>query len=139
MGRNRIRHMVHLNPQVTILNASLVKPSSRSPFGIEIMVGDKTRQADQRNGEAYVGLDLGEEYAIKLTNQSQTEMAAAVTIDGLNVFHFSKLRATAPNRVGEPMYQYYVLGPGTSQIVNGWHIGEAQGKDQLKAFRVAPQ
>jgi hypothetical protein len=69
-----------------------------------------------------------------LINDADYETAVAVAVDGLSIFHFSELRATEPERRGEPKYRYYVVPPHSSMTVPGWFKRD----DLSLAFRVTP-
>jgi hypothetical protein len=112
----------------------MLRAHDRSPFGMEIVVGNQPRAIVDQNGLGYVDLKLTEEYQVRLTNQSQHEVAAKVQVDGIGIFHFSELRATDEARKGQPLYRYYVVGPGQSMTVPGWFIN---AKKSL-AFKITP-
>ena len=83
------------------------------PYRVEILV--KTRKGyDQRpledQGVAFVDLNRGEQYAVKLINDSEHDAAVTLTIDGLNVFAFS-----------EHNYQHFIVPRKGSTVVKGWH------------------
>ncbi len=80
-----------------------------------------------------------QEYAIRLINRSNLEMGVRLTIDGLNIFHFSELRQPAtlasgkPNpRKGEPQYDLVLVPARGEVIVPGWF----RNNKKVLAFKV---
>lgn len=61
-------------------------------------------------GMAFVELKRGQRFAVKLANNSQHDAAVALTIDGLNVFEFSKDRGP----------RHFLIPSQRSIIVEGW-------------------
>ncbi len=126
------------NPQAFIAD-NLVKPSTDSPFGVEIRAqraDSETpplpRRPEVRDGEAFVQLDRGDEYAIVIHNNSDREIGVNITIDGLSVFAFSEVRKPDSN---EPKYTHYILSPGLVQSIEGWHFRD-QPPNNYHAFLV---
>ena len=90
-------------------------------FAIEVLVNDKPREAREEDGLAYVKIDRGEAYAVKLINDSDLEMAVRLTIDGLSWFAFSELRHKDGPHKGEPLYSVVYVKPHGSVVIRGWH------------------
>lgn len=120
-----IEKSVH-EPQVYIHpeHPSQVSSSPQSPYAIELYVkplhdkGDaRPRVARLDKGRAWVDIRPNELYEIKLHNRSKLKTAVTLTVDGINVFHFSKDRK--PD--GRPAYSHYVLEPHSSTVIVGWH------------------
>src|SRR5262249_28138789 len=66
-----------------------------SPYAIEILVrkdGDRghalARAVDLKSGLAFVPIQRGEVYQVRLINDSDHDAAVTLTIDGLNMFTF---------------------------------------------------
>jgi hypothetical protein len=110
---------------------SIVRAGADSKFGIEILVGDKPRPAEAKDGLAFVRVDRGEQYAVRLINDSGREMAVALTIDGLSMYTFSELKHKDGPRKGEPLYSAVILGPGQSTLIKGWHRTNEESRSFL--------
>lgn len=102
------------NPTVNVQNTRISVDSS-TPYALEILVnqGGKyvPRAATTVNGQAFVKINRGEEYAIHLVNDSDQEAAVALTIDGLSMFAFSDNKE----------YQQMVVPAKTKGLIRGWH------------------
>jgi hypothetical protein len=101
-----------------------VKGSAASPYGVEILVKPLThtgpaepRRAEIRDGLAYVDIRQNELYEIRLHNPTEHEVAASITVDGVDVFHFSEER----NAKKEPAYTHFICAPKSAQTVVGWY------------------
>jgi hypothetical protein len=84
------------NPQPTLVG-TMVKGGLESPYGVEILVKAEDQRYSARTprveeGLAFVPLRRGDVYAVRLTNRSDYDAAANLTIDGLSMFAFSKRR-----------------------------------------------
>jgi hypothetical protein len=115
--RERLNH-----PRFYTLGAS-VHPDEESPYGVEILVNNQPRQPVDRAGRAYVTLQPGDLYAVRLTNGSDRDAAAVLSIDGIDVFAFSKNQALS----------HVVIPAGSSSVIGGWH----NEGDEFNAFQVA--
>ena len=96
---------------------SRVAADASSPFAIEVLVADKPREASDDKGRAFVQIKRDEIYAVRLINNSPNEVAVELTIDGLSMFAFSKLRDAADR----PRYNRVVIAAGKSLLIKGWH------------------
>lgn len=101
-----------------------VSSTAESPFAMELFVKPLNSQgkampraARLEAGQAWVDIKQNELYEIKLHNRSKLKTAVTLTVDGINVFHFSKDRK--PD--GRPKYSHYVLEPHSSTVIVGWH------------------
>jgi len=99
---------------------SVARFSPQSPYGVEVLIrrpeGLLPCQFDPEQlkaGIARVALSEGDVYVLKLLNATPRQVGAAVTIDGINVFGFSKNPDW--NRLGK-----MVIMQGAA-MVNGWH------------------
>jgi hypothetical protein len=104
-------------PQVAI-SLGRVSPTRSSPFAVEVLVGGRGLPARQEDGEAFVRLRRGQEYAVRLVNRSKQEAAVELTIDGLSMFAFSEVKDP---KTGAPRYRHVLVPPGESRVVVGWH------------------
>jgi hypothetical protein len=105
------------NPQV-VVSLGQVSPTRASPFAVEVLVGGRALPARQEDGQAFVRLRRGQEYEVRLVNRSKREVAVELTIDGLSTFAFSEVK---DRKTGEPRYRYWLVPPGASRVVKGWH------------------
>lgn len=134
------------NPSLFIREGRQARPGRNSLFGLEVLAGKPAagstsvlegkagRAIKERDQLGYVDLDLGEEYALRLTNDAPYEVAVSVAVDGLSIFHFCEERSADPQRQGEPRYSYYIIGPGKSAVVGGWF----KNTNRNIAFQVTP-
>lgn len=100
-------------------------------FGICLRVNGTSRPVKNHDGLPYIALQRGETYELILINNTDTEVAANVKIDGVNVFHFSDDDARRPD--GQRL-KYWVLAPRSETSVKGWFKNHSS---QL-AFRITP-
>lgn len=98
-------------------DGSRITAGADSPYAIEILVkseeGYRPRAASSQgdDGFAFLKLQRGELYAIKLINDSPHDAAVTVSIDGLNIFEFSENKN----------YTHYIVPSRQSLVVPGWH------------------
>jgi hypothetical protein len=106
-------------------------------------LSSKTR--DSVDGEPFVDVGLKDLYEVKVYNDSPREVAVALSIDGLDMFHFSSDRDAS----GRPKFSHFIVFPkgyrdpsdavgpeydGTLTIV-GWHKSVA-GTENFLSFLV---
>lgn len=116
--------------------STIIKTRPGSAFGIEILVTSKenapseakdwdrvpARTPSNKSGQPFVDIQRDEVYAIRIHDDfefkgTRHEAAAAVTIDGIDVFSFSEIRDP---KTKNPKYSHYIVPPGQS-IIPGWH------------------
>jgi hypothetical protein len=111
------------NPSVAAVG-NQTRTDADSPFGIEILVSRGSNQESRppqvktvegAGQMAFVKLAEGEEYIVRLHNQSDEEAAVVLTIDGLNMFTFSK-EGTFGGQV--------LVAKGTHVDIPGWAVNE---------------
>ena len=125
--------------------ATIQKPSTKgtriaasedSPYAIEILVGPdpgpgtpdltkyrpRTASIDADN-LAFLNIGRGEVYAVRVINNSKFDAAMTLTIDGLNMFTFSKNKS----------YEFAIIPGGSERIIAGWH----RTNDVSDAFQVS--
>jgi hypothetical protein len=133
--RRRISKLID-NPSVFV-DGSVVKSRADSPFSMQVLVKAggrlpaQPRQAHDVNGQAFLGVDFGDEVVVVLTNNSRTEVAATLSLDGLDMFFFAE--ETNP-KTGQP-FRYWVLRPGQAVRIEGWF----KTRTEALAFEVAPK
>jgi hypothetical protein len=124
--RDRIRRLVRADKQPQFYRkgtkGTRIAADRHSPYAVEILVGPtrdgpwyKRRPRLHKKGYALVRIRRHEYYCIRLINGSRYEAAAVVTIDGLNLFAFSR----ELNSRGQP-FSRVILSPGRSSVITGW-------------------
>jgi hypothetical protein len=113
----------------TAIKGTVIRSDPNKPYAIEILVNGKPRAAEDKDGLAFVPIQRGETYAVRLINDSDLEAAVQLRIDGLSMFVFSELRqpdtdaAGKPNpKKGEPLYSVVIVGPRSKAVIPGWHV-----------------
>lgn len=125
------------NPTVTLQPnspaggpATVLRPSSDSPYGIEILVlgpqGYQPVPITTQNGFPFVDLPKDQVYAVRLINDSPQPAGAAVIIDGINSLAFSQTAGF--KEVGK----WVVASKKPDSLVKGWHMF----KNQSSSFTV---
>ena len=126
---------------------SLVSSAKGSPYRVEVVAGTLgdgkarptvARPAVVKDGLAFVKVDQGEVYEIRLYNASPDEVAARIFIDGLDVFHFSDNRD--PKDPSRPRYSHFIVpgakgGKEVVEAIPGWHKA-LTGQDNFLSFLV---
>ena len=113
-----------------------VQDGATLPYSIEILVGPDPGQAkpDLKNyapraatldqdGLAFLKINRGEVYAVKVKNDSKFDAAVTLTIDGLSMYSFSDNKN----------YVVVFVHAGKSGIIPGWH----RTNDVSDSFQVA--
>lgn len=108
-------------PQVAVA-ARPLKADPESPYAVEILVNGKPAavDADRERGPT-LRLGAQDEYALRLTNRSNQEVAARLAIDGLGLFAFSAERHDKGPNKGQPLYGVVLIPPQQSVTIQGWH------------------
>lgn len=117
-----------------------VRTDPRGGFGVEMLVREKERlvrrslATDGPSGASTVRLHDREVYAIRLWNYTSQEVAAEVTIDGVNVFHHDDRKprpkhflvpAAQPGRPNSTTITGYSFGPTEVQWFRIGGLGES--------------
>lgn len=105
----------------TYLVGSQVSASPASPFGIELMIVERGQMKSvpmttDSGGRPYGQIPPDQVYAVRLLNHADHDVAVSLSIDGVNVFHFSE-------QVPAPKYWVVPRRQGTNPgetIVRGW-------------------
>jgi hypothetical protein len=111
------------NDQITSENPPIhfvrnwIATNEKGPYAIQIQVQGQARTPTKQDGLAYVKIDQGEVYTVKLSNQSSYDAAVLLTIDGINTFSFSDVK----NADGSPAYEYIILPKKSVVEIKGWH------------------
>ena len=129
-------------------NQTLISSGQGSPYAVELLVKplrDAAREATPRsahieNGQAFVEIQKDELYEVRVYNNSGRPVAVALTVDGLDVFHFSQDRK--PD--GRPRFTHFIVSPkgsqdnpdGTYEIVGWHHTVDPRASDNYLSFLV---
>jgi hypothetical protein len=126
---------------------TLISSASDSPYAVEVWARPRTsrlpsrprpasagqEEGSRKKGLAFVAVRRGELYEVKVTNSSGKDVAVSLTIDGLDVFHFSKDRR--PD--GRPRYSHFIVGARQTQRIVGWHnTSDPKARDNYLSFLV---
>lgn len=138
--RNEALVQCHESPQVHIHGPkrSLVSTSDNSPYAVEILVSPDSRSpasprtAIVEKGRAFVDIAKKESYEVCIYNTSNQEVAVKVSVDGLNMFHFSKDRDSQ----GSPLYNHVIIPAKSRETVVGWH-NSVTGNENYRSFLVS--
>jgi len=108
------------------LASHAVLAEAGSPYGVEILVkkGEdayESRPPTEQDGDAFVTIDKGKVYAIRLINKADHEAAVTLTIDGLNVFSLSRLWEKDGGTTAVS-YPTWMVPAGQSIVVHGWPL-----------------
>jgi len=104
-----------------VLQGSVVRGKS-GQYGMEILVQAQPRPAVIKDDLAFVEIQRGESYAVRLINDSDVEAAVQLRIDGLSMFAFSEIRFQEGPRRGQPRYTVVFVPAHKSFVVPGWHV-----------------
>lgn len=123
-------------------NNTQISSSPRSEYAVEMLVkplmNHKSHQAKPRsatdtlkNGFAFVGIEKGELFEVKVYNNSDREVAVALSVDGIDMHHFSQDRKAS----GHPRFTHSILAPHSTRTIVGWH-NKLTGNDNYLSFLV---
>lgn len=146
---SRNKELQRRNGKKTVfIDGSLVSSSQDSPYAVELRVKplkdhDKhtaqPRAAKDIDGQAFVAIDQGELYEVRIVNRARHEVAVTLHIDGLDVFTFSEERDP---QSGRPRFSHFIVPPAQddkpgSGVIVGWQKTiVADRKDKFLAFLV---
>ena len=110
-----------LDKPPTRLAGMRISAGKDSPYAIEILVDNAPCAPREDDGLAFVKINRGQTYAVRLINDSPHEAAVRLTIDGLSMYTFSELRQKDSPKKGEPLYTVVIVAPKSSALIKGWH------------------
>lgn len=70
-----------------------------------------------RSQRAYLEAERGEQYAIRVRNDSDRRIGLVIAVDGRNIISGARSNLTSDERM-------YVLNPGQSNVYRGWRTGK---------------
>lgn len=112
-------------PPTPVIDGTQLRSQGSSPYAVELLVSDRARLPHrQGDGSAVIPIDRGETYTIRLSNDSDTPAAAALTIDGRSIFTYS--------RVGE--FGHFLVPARSAIVIRGWF----RDRETSEAFVVEP-
>ncbi len=124
------------SPRLAGTRITPVQDGATLPYSIEILVDPDPGQAkpDLKNyapraatldqdGLAFLAIRRGEVYAVKVNNDSQSDAAVTLTIDGLSMYSVSDNKN----------YEVVFVHAGKSGVIPGWH----RTNDVSDSFQVA--
>jgi len=110
------------NPQVAV-DGTRITNGPGQPYAVEILVGEEAKQPELVDKLAFVPIERGEIYVVKLYNNTDRDAAVLLHIDGINVFAFNE----DPDPDGQVRKEFHVIIPRRgSTMVKGWY--RANGK-----------
>jgi len=109
------------DPTAVVHGNTRVAASRNSPFLLEILVGGQPRTIRLESGHPFVELSKGEAFQIRATNRARFSAAVVFRLDGVGSFAFSKVRQTSGPEAGQPRYSRWIIQPGQSFTLLGWH------------------
>ena len=93
------------------------------PFGVEILVNEHGKLVPRspvlQGKDAFVELQKGDEYVVRIYNDADFHVTCGVSIDGVSVF---------TDRVDGPNDARFQVKPHSSRKVNGWYFHSGNGK-----------
>lgn len=142
-----------LSEPSVFVSSSLVRSRDDSPYAVELLVKslqDKAtahpvpREPVIAEGQAFVEISETELYEVRVYNNSPRPLAVALTVDGIDVFHFS----TDRNSDDTPRFTHFIIAPagrapGSRGLeesagaftVPGWHHA-LEGTENYHSFLV---
>ncbi|HKI30777.1 MAG TPA: hypothetical protein VKA46_02715 [Gemmataceae bacterium] len=122
------------------IDGTFVSTRKDSPYAVEISTKPLNgagaavpRKATLENGLAFVPIDKGELYEVRVVNNSDHEIAVSLSIDGIDQFTFSEDR----KEEGTPRFSHWIVAPRKDVIIYGWHkTASKKRKDNVLSFLV---
>jgi len=120
------------------IEGGLVRASSTSDYGMEVLVDGKPLTVTTQAGLAVIRIPRDKEFEVRLTNRTVAEAAVDLRLDGVSAFALSDKHADGPEK-GRPLVTHYLVPPkGTGDgqcTVHGWYITpKQQDRFVVKAF-----
>jgi hypothetical protein len=119
---SRNKQILRLLDRPTVyVTGTRIQARRGSPYAIEVLARKDLKGKPQarkpwvENKQAFVNIERGELYEVRIRNSSKNDVGVSLTIDGIDVFAFSEARKAN----GEP-YKYFVVKAGKRLSVTGW-------------------
>ena len=100
----------------TLLVCGTAAASTRSGFGMSVLVDDQPRPEYSARGNIYIEALRGTEYSIRITNPTPYRVAVALSVDGLNTIDARHTDAKSAAK--------WVLNPYESTVISGWQVND---------------
>ncbi len=103
---------------------TLVRPSSKSGFGLEIRVSTSELGpfvpivVENRGGQAFVNLQQGQFFQIHVFNNETFDVGMELRMDGINTMHFSENMTPTDRETGK----WLILAGTKGAAIKGWFI-----------------
>ena len=105
------------NPVVAV-DGTRITNGPGQPYALEVVVGEQAKQPEMVDKLAFVPLERGEIYAIKLYNKTDRDAAVLLHIDGINVFAFNE----DPDPDGVVRKEFHIIVPRNgATVIKGWY------------------
>jgi len=106
------------------LEGTRVRAKKGGEYAVEVVVNGQPRKPTlDDKGNPFVDVKRGEIYHVRVYNDTKAEGAVSLSIDGLDQFHFSKVRDP---KTGKPKYSNYIVPAGGNYTIEGWHKDNTQ-------------
>ena len=112
------------NPTAQIRNGTELYASSKSPFGLQVVVDGEPKTMTVVQGQPYVELEEGDIFHLRLVSKASYGISAVFTLDGVNSFAFSEIR-----EFGRPKYSQWLFQPKEVLELKGWHINNSRVRE----------
>ena len=93
------------------------------PFGVEILVNENGKLVPRtpvlKGKDAFVNLQKGDEYVVRIYNDADFKVTSGVSIDGVNV---------CTDAMDIAKNSRFLVNPHTSRTVNGWYFHQGKGQ-----------
>jgi hypothetical protein len=114
------------------VRGTTVTNKATTPYAVEVLVNSDARQPELTDNRAYVDLERGEIYTIRLHNRSNREAGVLLAIDGINVFAFNE----DPEKDGSVRKEFHIIVPkkGVVEIKGWYHKGGKSHSFQVTGY-----
>lgn len=100
---------------VTLVGTPTASALEQGPFSLEVLVDGTPLVEHAARGRSYVEAVGDREYSIRLVNRSDSRIAVALAVDGLNTIDARSTTALAAAK--------WILGPRDTILLDGWQTG----------------
>ena len=111
---------------LALATLAIAAPSAAVEQGgvrMELLIDGRPAEELPARGTRYVQAFRNKEYAVRLTNDTNSRVAIALAVDGLNSVDARHTTAADSTK--------WVLGPWESLVVEGWQVGREQARKFL--------
>jgi len=104
-----------------VIDGSRMRSGPNSEYELEVRKRSHGAPADftpvtpvLESGVLVAAIGLNEEYELRVVNRSKLPVAVAVTVDGLDVFHFSD--PSSRDKEGKPQFTHFIVYPNGERV-----------------------